>query len=377
MDVHISTPFLIGLTGTIGSGKSLVRKMLEHLGAMGVDADRLAQDGMLPGKPAHAEIITVFGKHVLAENGKIDRAKLGEIVFAQPAALKKLESILHPCVSMEISAIQRACPLPVMVLEAIKLFESDLAGMCNSIWVVEASLEVVYKRLERSRAMSRAQMDARLAQQMPASEMKEHAQVMICNNGLLDATWKRIKSAWQALPLQHASLQEMKAHLDLPEILTPEPQIISWMRTVLHKLPESELRLIFRHKDINAATLDELLGDEALTAAILMSFFLRMPGGDLAMVELEHFTCQVRKFLNTASENGQECFYDCVTELEAFARARCCRQVGLPAHEGNHAMLSSLGYERTLVAHTPQEGYNKEEYHYYIKSLPGYSYDVN
>lgn len=374
MDVHISTPFLIGLTGTIGSGKSLVRKMLEHLGAMGVDADRLAQDGMLPGKPAHAEIMAVFGKHVLAENGEVDRTKLGEVVFAQPAALKKLESILHPWVSMETSAIRRACPLPIMVVEAIKLFESDLAGMCNSIWVVEAPLEVVYKRLERSRAMSRAQIDARLARQMPASEMKEHAQVMICNNGPLDATWKQVQSVWQALPLQHASLQALNAHFNAPEILTPEPQIITWVRTVLHKLPESELRLLLSN---NSASLDELLGDEALTAAILMSFFLRMPGGDLAMVELEHFACQVRKFLNTASENGQECFRDCVTELEAFARARCCRQVGLPAHEGNHAMLSSLGYERALVAHTPQEGYNKEEYHYYIKSLPGYSYDVN
>src|SRR5512138_1536032 len=96
---------VIGLTGNIATGKSIVRRMLEHLGAFGIDADGLAHRAMSPGAPAFQPIVDTFGKWIVGPDGQIDREKLGNIVFADPAALKQLEAITHPLISQVIDLL--------------------------------------------------------------------------------------------------------------------------------------------------------------------------------------------------------------------------------------------------------------------------------
>jgi dephospho-CoA kinase len=143
--------FIIGLTGNIGTGKSLVRKMLQHLGAYGIDADILAHEALKSNSPAHERIIRYFGASILDTHGTVDRAKLAHIVFTDEKALVELENILHPLVSIAVANIIQYARLPIIIIEAIKLLESDLAGICDSIWVVDSREQVIFDRLSYAR----------------------------------------------------------------------------------------------------------------------------------------------------------------------------------------------------------------------------------
>ncbi len=128
--------FIIGLTGNIGTGKSLIRKMLQHLGAYGIDADALAKEALNSNGHIAEEVIRCLGRHVIDDSGKLDRAKIAHVVFNNEKSLIDLEKILHPLVFTAAGNLIRYTRLPIVVIEAIKLLESDLAGLCDSIWVV-------------------------------------------------------------------------------------------------------------------------------------------------------------------------------------------------------------------------------------------------
>ena len=196
----VKTHFIIGLTGNIGSGKSLIRNMLEHLGALSIDADWLTRQASLRGSPGYEAILSRFGRAILGEDGQINRQKLGKQVFSSRQALEDLENILHPLASTATRHIIEQSPLPVVVIEAIKLLESDLAEQCQQIWVVETDERSQYERLQRTRGMSRADIRARLAQQTPTAQMKEQADVVIDNSGSIAAAWEQVRTAWKTLP---------------------------------------------------------------------------------------------------------------------------------------------------------------------------------
>ena len=120
--------YVIGLTGNIATGKSVVRKMLEHLGAYSIDADALAHRTMAKGAPAYQPIVDIFGNWILGENQEIDRTKLGQVVFSAPEAMQKLEEITHPFVRQAIDLLTKRSKLKVVVIEAIKLLEGELAS---------------------------------------------------------------------------------------------------------------------------------------------------------------------------------------------------------------------------------------------------------
>ena len=120
--------YVIGLTGNIATGKSVVRKMLEHLGAYSIDADALSHRAIAKGAPAYQRVIDTFGKWIVANNGEIDRAKLGRLVFNDPEALQQLESFIHPLVEQAVDLMIKRASQRVVVIEAIKLLESNLAG---------------------------------------------------------------------------------------------------------------------------------------------------------------------------------------------------------------------------------------------------------
>src|SRR4051794_8947379 len=142
--------YIIGLTGNIACGKSAVAGLLVELGAELIDADKVAHELLEPGTPEHAQIVERFGQDILQPAGTLDRRKLGSIVFADPAALKDLERILHPGVRPRIRARFAAAQRPVVVVEAIKLLEVGLYLETDAVWVVTASRETQIARLVSS-----------------------------------------------------------------------------------------------------------------------------------------------------------------------------------------------------------------------------------
>ncbi len=195
----VNTSHLIGLTGNLGSGKSTIRKMLESLGARGVDADALAHTAMQRGTPGWRAVVDTFGADILTFNGRIDRQKLGERVFANADGLAKLEAITHPAVGALIKQIVRDAPEPVIVIEAIKLIEAGLHFWCDAIWVVKCAPEVQVERVMRDRKMSEADARARLAAQSPLEDKLRFAHVVIDNSGNTDATRAAVEQAWRAI----------------------------------------------------------------------------------------------------------------------------------------------------------------------------------
>ena len=192
--------YVIGITGNIATGKSVVRKMLEHLGAYGIDADALAHRAMAKGAPGHPLILKTFGDWILDAEGQIDRGKLAKIAFSEPKALDQLEAIVHPLVTHAVDLLIRRAKQSVVVIEAIKLLESDLAAGCDTIWVVDAPGELQIARLMHKRKMSEASARQRIAAQAPQALKLRAAKVVIRNNGSFENTWDQVQDAWQKLP---------------------------------------------------------------------------------------------------------------------------------------------------------------------------------
>ncbi|XWX03281.1 dephospho-CoA kinase [Aggregatilineales bacterium SYSU G02658] len=188
--------YVIGLTGNIATGKSTVRQMLQHLGAYTIDADSLAHQVMMPGAPAYKSVVATFGQFIVGPDGRIDRSILGKIVFGNPAALKKLEDITHPIIRQGIMALITRAQQRVIVIEAIKLLDGDLANMVDSVWVVDASPITQYRRLIEKRKMSEADAKQRILAQQAQAEKLKRANVVIKNDGSVEDTWKQVQIAF-------------------------------------------------------------------------------------------------------------------------------------------------------------------------------------
>jgi dephospho-CoA kinase len=190
--------YVIGLTGNIATGKSVVRKMLEHLGAYGIDADALAHRAMAQDAPGYAPILEAFGRRIVAPDGQIDRARLARLVFADPEALSDLESILHPLVRQAIDSLARRAKHPVIVIEAIKLLEGPLKQACDSIWVSTAPAEVQLVRLVQKRGMSAEAARQRIDAQPAQEDKLVQADVIIYTDGSFERVWHQVTSAWRS-----------------------------------------------------------------------------------------------------------------------------------------------------------------------------------
>jgi dephospho-CoA kinase len=189
--------YVIGLTGNIATGKSVVRKMLEHLGAYGIDADALAHRAIAKDAPGYQPVLDTFGSWILTPEGQIDRTRLGRIVFSDSEALEKLEAIVHPMVRQAIDLLVRRAGQKIIVIEAIKLLEGPLHTACDNIWVTTAPMEVQLRRLRIKRGMSAEVARQRIAAQPPQTQKIEAADVVINNNGSFEAAWKQVLAAWQ------------------------------------------------------------------------------------------------------------------------------------------------------------------------------------
>jgi dephospho-CoA kinase len=192
-----SDKIVIGLTGNIGSGKSVVRKMLEQLGAYGIDADALAHRAMLPGSPGYDPVVKKFGTWILSEDGTIHRSRLAGIVFNDMDALRELEQIIHPLVVNAVDVLIRHASQPVIVIEAIKLIESGMAAECNSLWVTEVTPDVQIKRLVTKRGMRVSEARMRIKAQPPQADKVNSADVVINNSGTFTETYHQVVKAWK------------------------------------------------------------------------------------------------------------------------------------------------------------------------------------
>jgi dephospho-CoA kinase len=193
------TARVIGLTGPIGAGKSAVAAMLRELGAKVIDADAIVHDEQSRGTVGYSAIVQTFGTGVLGEDKEIDRAKLAAEVFSDPKKLARLERIMHPRVIARILEARKMLrDDDVMVVEAIKLLESDLRNVCDRIWVVIAPRPVLVERL-RTRGLPQAEAEMRLARQSTEEEFRAAADVLIVNDGDRDATRAQVREAWERL----------------------------------------------------------------------------------------------------------------------------------------------------------------------------------
>jgi len=193
--------YLIGLTGNIAAGKSVVARMLAELGADVIDADALVHDLQRKGTPTYDAIVAEFGLGILRADGEIDRRALGAIVFADPTRLRALEAILHPAVLLESQRRISEAVANVAVYEAIKLIEAGRHTLCDAIWVVTAPRDVQLARLMRDRGLSEVEARQRINAQPPPEEKLKYATVVIDNGGSLEATRAQVERAYAAIEL--------------------------------------------------------------------------------------------------------------------------------------------------------------------------------
>ena len=192
----------IGLTGGIGSGKSTVTNILAEQGAPVIDADKVGHAIYEPGGPAYADMIAAFGEGILAPDRTIDRRRLGPIVFADPAALKRLNSIVHPKMFQRmremVAAMRAAGETKPIVVEAAVLVEANWQPLCDEIWLVVTSQQRVIERVERDRGLKPEQTEARIRAQLSDDERRRHATLVITNDGTLDELRSQVVAAWRA-----------------------------------------------------------------------------------------------------------------------------------------------------------------------------------
>jgi dephospho-CoA kinase len=208
-DVSTDDTYVIGLTGNIATGKSLVLRMLNELGAYTIDADDLVHMLMRRGSPLYDKITIEFGRYVLDEDLEIDRGKLGDIVFCAPPALAHLERITHPTIKEATKRLVANARADVVAIEAIKLIESGMADDCDAVWVVSASEDVQLDRLIYKRNMSRPQAMLRIESQPPQEERMARASLVISNSGDVVETWKMVQRLFAAIPGVVAPLPEV------------------------------------------------------------------------------------------------------------------------------------------------------------------------
>jgi dephospho-CoA kinase len=195
----IGHPILIGLTGNIATGKSVVAQMLSELGARVIDADKVAHEVMAPDAPAYDAVVDAFGPAVLASDGTIDRGKLGGIVFRDPKALQRLEAAVHPATIAEVILRILQATEPVVVVEAIKLIEAGLHRGYDALWVVTAPRRLQIERLVNERGLTEEEAALRVDAQPPQEEKVAVADLVLVNDGSLEALRKNVRAAWSEI----------------------------------------------------------------------------------------------------------------------------------------------------------------------------------
>jgi dephospho-CoA kinase len=192
---------IIGITGSIGSGKSTVGNILESLAVPVIDTDMVVHKILAESKPAQEQILAAFGKEILNDTtNAIDRAKLGALVFSNENKRKQLEAIVHPLVleecTRQIATLSQAPQIAVLVP---LLFEAGLEDRYDEVWVVVTKESDIRSRLQKRDGLSNEEIDQRLAAQLPQKEKAARADAIIDNSGSREETKKRVQELLTSL----------------------------------------------------------------------------------------------------------------------------------------------------------------------------------
>jgi dephospho-CoA kinase len=193
---------VIGLTGGIGSGKSTVAQLLAELGARAIDLDKTGHAVLQKGSDVYHKAVSEFGQGVLAENGEIDRAKLGKIVFGSPGALKRLNSITHPAIDALVEKEienSRNKGIKVLVFEAAAMMENDKTRLVDELWITMAPEPAALKRIKERSGYTEEEAKKRIKSQMTDKERIKMADVVIYNNGTMEELKEKVKTEWDRL----------------------------------------------------------------------------------------------------------------------------------------------------------------------------------
>ena len=197
--------FVVGLTGGIGSGKSLAAQFFSQLGALVIDSDQLARSAIERGSEGFDEVLLRFGDTVL-KNGDIDRVALGQIVFENPQAKKDLEEIIHPRIRAEFEeAVASLNPGQIMVYEIPLLVETKAADRFDFVITVESDPEVRKQRL-RARGMFHSDIEKRMASQATEEERRAVADCVLTNDGTEDDLLRQVENIWESTILHRAQI---------------------------------------------------------------------------------------------------------------------------------------------------------------------------
>ncbi|NMB68917.1 MAG: dephospho-CoA kinase [Chloroflexi bacterium] len=350
--------YVIGLTGNIGTGKSVVRRMLEHLGAYGIDADALSHRATARGAPGYQPVVAAFGRWILGPDGEIDRAKLGRLVFSDPEALITLERIVHPLVNQAVNFLAQRAGQKVIVIEAIKLLESSLVANCDSVWVTYAAPQIQIARLVQKRRMSEADARQRVSAQPPQEEKISAASVVIRNELTFEDTWRQVLAAWQR---------------DVPEALQSSPAAASETQTAASRPGEILVRrgrprdseeiagIINRfNKDGRKVTRDDVMASFGEKAFLMLQYNNR--AGGVMGWKVENLVARATDIYLDPAIPVDQAISALIVEMERSSRDLQCEAslVFVPSELANLTNIwQALGYEPrkldTLVVQAWQE----------------------
>lgn len=189
---------MVGVTGSYGSGKSTVSGMLRKLGARVIDADAIAGECLERGHPLERNIRRLFGPSIVGPRGRIDRRLLAKCVFRSRRRVAALNSLVHPWVLRRIRSLVRALRARVVVIDAPLLIESGLSRDVDAVIVVRTRAATRFRRLRRL-GISRAQVRARLDNQMPQNKKEALADHVVDNDGTPGGTKKQVVKIWRGL----------------------------------------------------------------------------------------------------------------------------------------------------------------------------------
>ncbi|MFI2289583.1 dephospho-CoA kinase [Streptomyces niveus] len=190
----------VGLTGGIGAGKSEVSRLLVSYGAVLVDADKIAREVVEPGTPGLDAVVDAFGPGVLTADGRLDRPKLGALVFADDDKRATLNAIVHPLVRARSVELESAAGEKDIVVHDVPLLvESELTGLYDMVVVVDASPGTQLDRLVRLRGMAESEARSRMAAQATRERRTAAADVVIDNDGPLEKLEPQVRAVWEQL----------------------------------------------------------------------------------------------------------------------------------------------------------------------------------
>ena len=266
--------YIIGLTGNIATGKSAVSEMLERLGAEAIDADALVHELTEKGAPVWQAVVREFGpsatlhfdwaqckrrgsghgEGILCSDGSINRKKLGSIVFADEAALRRLEALVHPAVIARTQELIQSSQEPVIVVEAIKLIETGMDKNCDALWVVTCSKEQQLARLVEQRGLTEDEAHQRIKSQPPQEEKFALADVVIDNSGSLDETWRQVTNEWDKIVSSDEGMsgEAMRQQgnkefmMSVREFMSEHPRLVAWFVLAVFMAP----MLLWAAKDV-------------------------------------------------------------------------------------------------------------------------------